>query len=979
MKKRYRLLLFILAFFFSTLSFEVYAGEYGDIDSFTTKQITPWMKKYHMTSPEQYGRGYKGGEGWQKIKSISADPFNEKRAVFGTDTSGIWTTVDGGTVWENTSFGFDSFGVLDVEYDPECEGFLYAVGYPGYSYKGNLACRIYVSENYGNTWRCVLDNIKVDEAQSKNNIISFKSIGKSYSAVYISLYNGGIIYSEDKGEKWETLGLEEYTVKGLELCKDTMYVLTDGDGILKSTDAGKSFTKLDLSVVLPDTDYKSIIPDEDVLDIALNPIDEKNIVFITSEYCVSSYNGGERWDVLPSLSKRWERNLVRVQFGASDKDGICALYVGGNLEKLRFSTDGGNTRIVSATDTSLHYNGEEGWYQNVFAISPANPDIVYAASAFEIVKSTDRGASFIASSGGYSGMRAVDFAFSPDNDYEYYFSFIDTGIAKSEYTNSGEQYPLMYYAGRDSGGIRYNKFKTSQAVAIDPKDTKRVLFSIGNGEETVIKETNDGGKSFTVHDSTVGECHEIAFNMQNHDVIYAGRYISRDNGKTWTDCGYEIRAVSPVDGNIVWGVKKGEFYKSSDGGMTWGESLGGIGGGNIKIVADSVDKNKLYICDYESGYRVVTADTIEKVDCGFICWAIAQDPHNPLHLVAGGTNAAEKRPVKGIYETYDGGETWYGVSGLTGSCDVWGMAFHPRLPRVFIGTSSGTFVYEYKEFTGNKFSVSDDGAVIVTNTSYDIADFNAVIAQYNDGRLKNASVIGKTALPFEKFTVFYPDTDVINPDYCVKYQSSDGKIWEVDQGANYNLLYTDNAVMDSLYSSISLESLDREREIECAYLVTSTVAGIGFGNNSWTNFRIEECTEVSAATLPGGLQPSELPVPGDVIVEDVFTDSDVNKYDNFYNIIDLNVFSNPESKPNYMSFDVTDYVRKKVENSEKNMFFRLSLMPINGQDYNFAINNAWVNLFVRYKNSALPDSEKKLYIWESISGMKPVCEAIRLQ
>ena len=64
-----------------------------------------------------------------------------------------------------------------------------------------------------------------------------------------------------------------------------------------------------------------------------------------------------------------------------------------------------------------------------------------------------------------------------------------------------------------------------------------------------------------------------------------------------------------------------------------------------------------------------------------------------------------------LYESFDGGKNWHIVSGLTGSCDVWSLAFHPNLPRVYIGTSSGTFVYEYEKFNryGFYFEFAQDG------------------------------------------------------------------------------------------------------------------------------------------------------------------------------------------------------------------------------------------------------------------------------
>lgn len=971
MKKMYKALalLFSLVGIFST----AYATDVGSIDTFTTKEITPWMKKYYMTSENQYNRGYKGGEGWQKIKCMSADPFDVNNAVFGTDTSGIWTTADMGKSWNNTSSGFNSFGVLDVDYDPMRRNLLYAVGYPGYSSDTNIACELYMSEDGGMTWKSILDNFKVEEAQAKRNILAFGKTSKDFSDIYLCLYEGGIIRSEDMGKTWNSIGLDEYNLISIELCGDTMYALSQKDGIFLSRDFGRSFQKLKTEVTLSGENSITTISPEDILDIAVNPTDGGNIVFITKEYCISSADFGNTWEHLSNMSKRWDRQLSRVLYAPPDKNGVSALYVTGGLENLRYSTDGGKSRIVSDTDTSLHYNPEEGWYQNLIAVSAQNPDIVYAASAFEVAISTDRGANFIASSSGYSGMRAVDFAFSPRDDYEYYFSFIDTAIAGSDYKNQGEEYPLMTYLGRDSSGIRYNKYKTSQAIAIDPKNPDRIIFSVGVDDNTIIKESPDKGQTFRQFNGTVGACHEIAFHSQKPDTIYAGRYISHDDGKTWTDCGYEIRAVSPVNSDIIYGVSGG-LCKSSDGGKSWSGVITGVGGGNIKIVADLFDEDKLYICDYESGYKVYDNGILTDADPGFICWVIAQNPENAKHLVAGGTDSVNKRPARGIYESYDGGENWHLVTGLTGSCDVWGMAFHPRLARVFIGTSSGTFIYEYEKFKeGEMVTTKDtDGNTFVHNARDNIGVFDMITAEYKDGAFLGATVRKKELAPFDSLTAHMPKAEMISPEYAVKHQSSDGKMWKIGEGDNYNLLQRDGKEYDTLYFSMSLGGLSGK--VKKAYIITSTTAGEGLGNNSWTKFSIEECSDVSAKTLEQGKVPEKLPDVGAVIAEDVFSNIEIKKNHYLYDFVENNLIVNKNSFGNYMCFDITEYVNKKFSDGGEEMSFRLRLTPKGEQDYSFAINNAMPKLVVEYEELPERETEYKLFLWDSISGMKAVSQ-----
>ena len=164
-----------------------------------------------------------------------------------------------------------------------------------------------------------------------------------------------------------------------------------------------------------------------------------------------------------------------------------------------------------------------------------------------------------------------------------------------------------------------------------------------------------------------------------------------------------------------------------------------------------------------------------------------------------------------------------------------------------------------------------------------------------------------------------------------------------------------------------------------AYIVTSTTAGTGLGNNRWTKFRIEECSAVNKETLIQGKEPEKLPNTGDIIAEQVFTDSEIGEKHYLYDIIRDNLIINANSYGNYMYFDVTEYIRKKLDDESTQMSFRLRLVPDGEQDYSFAINNALPKLLVEYE--ALPEngSEKRMFLWDSFDGIKAVSERILLK
>lgn len=740
------------------------SGEGKNVDDYTTKQITPWIKKYYMTTEKQIEQGYHGGDAWQRVMCMDISAADSDKVLFGTDTSGIWTTSDGGNDWNNTSSGFDSAGCLNAAFDPMDDSIVYAIGYPGYQWSNTDGSGVYISEDGGITWRCVLSGINFNQSQHGGRLIAFETQDKGYSKVFLATYGDGIYTSDDKGESWNAVAMEGKKLLGIEYKNGVFASLVQGDGIYVKKDADAEFNKISLK-----TDLAS---DEDIISFSLNPSAPGGMAYVTPRYLYYTADLGATVSLMQKYVYE-NRLFTTVRYTASPDESVSRLYITKNLSPLCVSGDNGATYTESVIDNTLSVNPTEAWYQNYFAVSPSAPDVVYCATPTEIFKSTDGAKNFSASSSGYSGMRAVGFAFDPNDDYNYWFSFVDVGVVKSVPSGNGERYPAIYYAGDDRNGIRYNGNKTCPAIAMDPKNPQRILISVGSGESgTIIKETTDGGKSYREIEGTNGSCTKIAFHAQNPDVIYAGRYISRDDGKTFTDCGYEIREVSPVNGDVVWAVKDGSIYRSLNGGVDFSAMNIGIGGGNIKIVADKFDERKLYVCDYNRGYKIVTKVGVTQYNTDFPLWCIDQDPKNPLHLVGGGCDDSQKKVCKGIYESFDGGITWRLVTGLTGSADVWGIAFHPHLPQVYVGTSSGMFVYEYQKYSDYPVclqKVYGENKIKVSNTLNAKTNCVLVSAHYSDG--ENPAFTDAVTQRLE-----------MNPYEIKEYYSSENTKWFVIDG-----------------------------------------------------------------------------------------------------------------------------------------------------------------------------------------------------
>ena len=208
---------------------------------------------------------------------------------------------------------------------------------------------------------------------------------------------------------------------------------------------------------------------------------------------------------------------------------------------------------------------------------------------------------------------------------------------------------------------------------------------------------------------------------------------------------------------------------------------------------------------------------------------------------------------------------------------------------------------------------------------------------------------GNKAEARQSFSVT-PAYKFINPSYCVKLQASDGKMWTVASGNNYNLKYQNGEYKEALYSAISLSSLTNPAIIDRVYLATSTNSESA---NGWTQFKFEECSEVNAALLPGGSIPSALPELGNVIAENVYTQFALKSGETDYKIFKDSVSVKAGTTANYMKVDVTDYVKALLREGKDRLYFRTSVSPINEQNYSFAVNNTHVKLFIKYKNPSV--------------------------
>jgi photosystem II stability/assembly factor-like uncharacterized protein len=234
-------------------------------------------------------------------------------------------------------------------------------------------------------------------------------------------------------------------------------------------------------------------------------------------------------------------------------------------------------------------------------------------------------------------------------------------------------------------------------ILVDPKDSNHVIAGalgdvFGPSQDRGVYVTNDGGKTWsrTLFVSDQSGASDLAMNMQDPNIIYAGiwhfrrypwtfesggpdggLYKSVDGGKTWTKLtGHGLPtgmtgriglSVAPSDGKRVYALiesKQGILWRSDDGGQNW----------TMTSSDTLVDQRPFYFthiqADPKNPDKVYSVSFMLAVstDAGKKFHPIAQPVHVDYHAIWIAPNDPKRIIVGedgGIARTVDGGAHWF--------------------------------------------------------------------------------------------------------------------------------------------------------------------------------------------------------------------------------------------------------------------------------------------------------------------------------
>ncbi len=516
---------------------------------------------------------------------------------------------------------------------------------------------VWKTENNGSTWRPVFDSqgsysIGVVRLDPNNPEVVWVGSGENNAQRSVG-YGDGVYRSDDGGRNWKNMGLKESRhIGGMVIDprdSNVVYVAAHGPlwgpggdrGLYKTSDGGKAWSRV-----------LEISENTGVNEVVMDPRNP---------------------DVL--YASAWQRRLH-----------VWTLVTGGPESGIHKTTDGGKTWTKLTSGLPADHVGRIG-----LAISPADPDVVYAIIAAAddkqgIYRTTNRGATWEKRSGTVtSGNYYQEIVADPKNVDRIYI--MDTWLLVSDdggktVRRAGEQW----------------KHVDNHALWIDPSDTNYLLSGCDGG----VYESFDRGETWHFKANLpVTQFYDVAVDdSKPFYYVYGG---TQDN----FTLGGPSRTINQH------GIQNSDWFVV-------------VGGDGFKIQIDPTDANIVYA---ESQYGGLVRHDRRTGEVLFIQPQEGQgEPanrwnwHSPL-LISPHAHTRIYFASQRVYRSDDRGGSWRAISGdLTRQIDrnqlkVMGHVWGPDAVERGISTSpygNLTALVESPKVEGLMYAGSDDGLVQVT-------------------------------------------------------------------------------------------------------------------------------------------------------------------------------------------------------------------------------------------------------------------------
>lgn len=579
------------------------------------------------------------------------DPADPDRIFLGTSRGEIYTTVNGGLEWSNPRGSVPFPGYVVDELIIDARGRLWMSGW-GLWGGGVVA----FSEDGGVTW---------SRRDSGIEGVSIRALAVSAVDPQILVAGGldGVWRSTDAGKTWTKISSQE-NVESLAIdprTSDTIFVGTWRQA-WRSEDGGRTWQHIAEGMVL----------DTDVFDINIDPENPDDIWLST---CGWVYHSKDRGGVWTRFRDGFENR--RIHATARDVEHPDRVYAG-SVAGLYRSVDGGENWERISDDRLVI---------NTIAIHPSRPDrIVLGTEGDGVYVSTDRGESFERRSRGLHDIRIGTVTTDPRTEGLVYAVLRLAGSASG------------IYVSRDRGANweRFNQTPLPEILSLEIGTGNGPRFVAGT--EQGFFHSLDGVEWVRSEPSTISMRVEKIQRNGRHRLFAAtseGVFTSKDGGVSWYRIGEPDARVRDLgiarhDGETaLYALTSESLVRLDSGGWT---AIDGSPGGVRFLVVGRGAEQAFVI----AGTKATKTGRIDRSDRWIEVESGVPDDAS-IHVVDG--------PKTILFFASDGARhlSWarngeaFEPTGLSlRAADVTRVAADPRSPdRLYVGTTSaGLLVFD---------------------------------------------------------------------------------------------------------------------------------------------------------------------------------------------------------------------------------------------------------------------------------------------
>lgn len=516
-----------------------------------------------------------------------------------TTERGILRSLDAGRTWELRSHGLPGGFAEALISVGESSSILYALYFN----------RVFRSDDRAETWNDITSNLPTDCGSSYYCSAGGACIPRCLAGVVadhhhpeiaLMMTDGeGIFRTTDAGQSWGALPKQApragKTISIDPIDSATIFV-GGGFGVSKSTDRGQSWSSTDLYGMPPDR----------VQALAIDPLDTSRV-----------YVGTELSGVFASTdaAQSWKQASLGLRASA-----VCAIAAAPTDPVVLYAA-------MCDDETSLYKSilGSDSWQPigaglgyggflapTALAVDPLNPKTVYAGTPNGVYRSDDAGESFSRTNSGETV--ANGFVLLRTSPPTLCVSGRESGVLCS--TNGGASWRPQ------RSGLPSTRESYISKLAADP-ETPATAFAVST-EGMVYRSANAGMDWEQVNESRVGQPYQLA---AAPGALYLrspfGVHRSLDGGRTWTLIHTYLsqlaviasrpREIYALDGaSLLWSVDRGDSWRRLDG------SLGTPYGLEQLFVSSSIP-DSLFVATQTLGVRVFEHHPADGHNCSGDC------------------------------------------------------------------------------------------------------------------------------------------------------------------------------------------------------------------------------------------------------------------------------------------------------------------------------------------------------------------------